>query len=295
MVVKDDSASQSPHHCRPPEWPVVSPGNIGVPDFKADLAYMGFYLELKIRNSSSYLVREAVLRIDGKGPGIEGQITRNGVVPSREVKVGPLFPGVDVVEEVGIGARGGINGLDFITISARAVRLTPPEQMRPAAEYPGLTAEVFEVSVDENAMDFRRREDDGLGEPRTASATSIGVRVRNSGPATVDRVRMSMTLCNLCARTQPFVALGNPSFSLPATMTFFIMLRMGGCYEGCCQGVGRSIREQRGDCRCRHFAAVPQFAYRTLHRARRPHGNRRHGRPLLRTHRYFYSSRVSAG
>lgn len=193
MVVKDDSASQSPHHCRPPEWPVVSPGNIGVPDFKADLAYMGFYLELKIRNSSSYLVREAVLRIDGKGPGIEGQITRNGVVTSREVKVGPLFPGVDVVEEVGIGARGGINGLDFITISARAVRLTPPEQMRPAAEYPGLTAEVFEVSVDENAMDFRRREDDGLGEPRTASATSIGVRVRNSGPATVDRVRLKLT------------------------------------------------------------------------------------------------------
>lgn len=193
MTKDDGSLFRSGRGDEPVEWPVVSPDDIGVPDFEADLAYMGFSLKLKICNSSSYLVREAVLRIDGKGPGIEGQVTTKGVVTSRAVKVGPLLPGVYVCEEVGIGAQGGLNGLGFVTLSAQAVKLTPPELMRPAAEYPELTAEIIDVSVEENAPDFRRREDDGLGEPRTAAAIFIRIRVRNAGAATVVRARLKMT------------------------------------------------------------------------------------------------------
>lgn len=193
MTKDDDPSSRLDPKVGSVGWPVVSPDDIGVPDFEADLAYMGFNLRLKIRNSSSYLVREAALRIDGKGPGIPGQATRGGVVTSREVKVGPLLPGVYVCEEVGIGAQGGINGLGFVTLSAQAVRLTPPDLMRPAADYPALTADIIDVGADDDAPDLRRREGDWLGEPRTAPALFLRIRVRNSGPAIVDRVRLKLT------------------------------------------------------------------------------------------------------
>lgn len=176
----------------PGSWPIVPPDKVGIPDFEADLAYMGFSLKLKICNSSSFLVRRAELRIDGKGPGIPGQITPKGVVTSREIKVGPLLPGVYFHEEIGIGARGGINGYGFETLSVQAVRLTPPEQMKPAADYPELSAEIMDVTKDDEAPDLRRRDDDGLGEPRTAAAIFIRIHVRNAGPATVDRVRLKL-------------------------------------------------------------------------------------------------------
>ena len=169
-----------------PAWPVVTPDEIGVPDFHYDLAYMGVLLQIEICNRSSYLVREAELRIDGNAPG------SRKVVTSREIKVGPLFPGVYVREEVGIGAQGGISGVSFNSVAAQAVRLTPPDQMLPAGEYPNLTAEILDVTVDREAPDLRRREDDGLGEPRTAEAISIRVLVRNSGPRIVERVRLKL-------------------------------------------------------------------------------------------------------
>jgi len=157
----------------PSGWPVVSPGHVGVDDYEYDLAYMGVYLRLDICNRSPYLVREAVLRIDGLGPGAEGAVSPKGVVTSREITAGPLFPGVLVRKEIGIGAPGGVTGLRFETIAVDAVRLAPPEQMGPAAGYADLAAEILEVTDD----------DEG---------TSIRILVRNSGASTVDKVRLRL-------------------------------------------------------------------------------------------------------
>jgi hypothetical protein len=132
------------------------------------------------------LVREAELRIDGCGQ------TRPGVVTSRVVNVGPLFPGVYLHEEVGIGAPGGISGVSFNSVMARAVRLTPPAEMVPAAEDPALLADIVDVTVDEDAPDLRTREGNGSDEPPTAVATAIRISVRNAGPAVVERVRLKL-------------------------------------------------------------------------------------------------------
>jgi hypothetical protein len=167
-------------------WPVVTPNQIVIAEYDWDLAYMGVYLRLEICNRSPYLVREAELRIDGKGPGSDR------VVTSREVKVGTLFPGVYLHEEVGIGEQGGIGGVSFNSVAAHAVRLTPPAQMVSAVEYPNLTADILDVTVDEEAPDLRRYEGDGSGEPRTAEATSIRILVRNAGPRVVERVRLKV-------------------------------------------------------------------------------------------------------
>ncbi|OGD21508.1 MAG: hypothetical protein A2Y69_09425 [Candidatus Aminicenantes bacterium RBG_13_59_9] len=153
---------------KPSAWPIVLPDEIGVPDYECDLAYMGFNLRLKICNNSPYLVHRAELRVDGRGPGSWK------VVTSREVRVGPLFPGVRTVEEVGIGAQGGITGLGFSCLAAEAVRLTPPDQMVPAAEYPELAAKILDVTADREA-------------------TAIRIRVRNAGPAVVERVRLKIS------------------------------------------------------------------------------------------------------
>ncbi len=174
-------------------WPVISRNDVGIPIVETDLAYMGFYLRMEIKNFSSYLVREAVLRIDGKGPGIPGQITPDGVVTSREIKVGPLLPGVFFHEEIGIGARGGINGYSFDTVSVQAVGLTPPDQMKPAGEYPGLTSEIIEVTKVDEVPDLRRPEDDRAGVTPTAPAITIRIRVCNTGRETVDRVRLRLS------------------------------------------------------------------------------------------------------
>jgi hypothetical protein len=167
-------------------WPVVSPDKIVVAESDWDLAYMGVYLRLEICNRSPFLVREAELRIDGRGAATPG------VVTSREIKVGPLFPGVYVHEEVGIGAQGGISGVSFDTVAVHAVRLTPPDQMVPAAEYPDLTAEILEVAADQEAPDLRRPEDDGSEDSRTVLATAIRIRVRNGGRAVVERTRLKL-------------------------------------------------------------------------------------------------------
>jgi hypothetical protein len=166
----------------PSAWPVVSPSDIGIPDFHYDLAYMGVYVRLEISNGSPYLVREAELRVDGIGKTVQK------VVTSRFITVGPLFPGVRVFEEVGIGAREGISGLRFESLAARAVRLTPPSGMVPASQYPGLVAEVVDVTVDEEAPDPRERWDDQA----TAVVTAIRIRVRNAGTAVVERARLEI-------------------------------------------------------------------------------------------------------
>jgi hypothetical protein len=170
----------------PLDWPVVSPGEIGIAEWDWDLAYMGVYLRLEICNRSPYLVREATLRIDGRGQ------TTQRVVTSREVTVGPLFPGVYVHEEVGVGAREGISGVSFDLVTALAVRLTPPSEMVPAATYADLVAEIVEVIVDEEAPDLRPREGELAGEPPTAVATAIRIRVRNTGPGIVERARLRL-------------------------------------------------------------------------------------------------------
>jgi hypothetical protein len=163
-------------------WPAVSPGQIGIAEWDWDLAYMGVYLRLEVRNASPYLVREAELRIDGRGK------TTQGIVASRVINVGPLFPGVYVHAEVGIGAPEGISGVSFDPVTARAVRLTPPIELLPAAEYPALLADIVDVTVDEDAPDLR----DPSLTPATAVATAIRIRVRNTGPAVVERARLEL-------------------------------------------------------------------------------------------------------
>ena len=64
--------------------------------------------------------------------------------------------------------------------------------MRPAAEYPSLTAEVVDVSVDEDAPDLRNPDDGAPGEGQTVVAANICVRVRNAGPKTIERVRLRL-------------------------------------------------------------------------------------------------------
>jgi hypothetical protein len=177
MIADDNSSSP---------WPTVSPDDIVVPDFGCDLAYMGFYLRLEVCNHSPYLVREVELRIDGRGQTVPR------IVTSREIRVGPLFPGVIVHEEVGIGAREGISGFSFESVAAHAVRLTPPAEMVPAAEYPELVAEVVDVTSDKEAPDLGARDDDEPGEPPKASAKAIRVRVHNRGPAVVERARLKL-------------------------------------------------------------------------------------------------------
>jgi hypothetical protein len=181
MAVNDEpSLSNAPDD--PSAWPVVSPSDIGIPDFHYDLAYMGVHVRLQICNRSSYLVREAELRVDGLAPGTGRAVT------SRYIRVGPLFPGACVEEEVGVGTQGGISGLDFETLATRAVRLTPPSEMVPALQYTGLLAEIVDVTVDEEAPDPRDRWD----EQARAVATSIRIRVCNTGPAVVERARLRL-------------------------------------------------------------------------------------------------------
>lgn len=167
-------------------WPVVSAGRIGVVDFEYDLAYMGVYVRLKVRNSSPHLVREAELRIDAYGQ------TARRVVTSRKLLVGPLFPGEDVPAEQGIGDRAGVSGLRFEGVAAHAVSLTPPGDMGLASAYPGLVAEVVEVGEDDDAPDLRVPPDHQSGEAPTASGIVIRIRVRNGGAATVERARLRL-------------------------------------------------------------------------------------------------------
>ena len=114
MILDDDPTTTPDPQEDPSGWPIVSPGDIVVAEWDWDLAYMGVYLRLEICSRSPYLVREAVLRIDGKGQGSDR------VVASRWAKVGPLLPGVRVREEVGISAQGGIGGVSFTSVRASA-------------------------------------------------------------------------------------------------------------------------------------------------------------------------------
>lgn len=166
-------------------WPIVSPGFIRIEEWDWDPHYMGVDLRLEICNRSPYLVREAELRIDGTGPGDPAAGVRGGVVASRTVKVGPLFPGVFVHENVGLGAQGGITGVGFEPVAARAVALTPPDELIPPFAYPGLIAEVVEVAAEVEVPDLR----EPGGENREEAAL-IRVRVVNAGPSVVDRVRL---------------------------------------------------------------------------------------------------------
>jgi hypothetical protein len=168
-------------------WPIVSPDDIGVAEFDWDLAYMGVYLRLEICNYSPYLVREAEISVLGYGRGTQRTVT------TREIKAGPLFPGVYHHEEVGIGEPGGIGGVGFRSIMAHAVRLTPPALMAPADAYPSLIPEILDVAVDEEGPDLRRYEGDGMGQLRPAQATNISIRVRNDGQAVVERARLKLS------------------------------------------------------------------------------------------------------
>ncbi|MBN1998276.1 hypothetical protein JW935_12025 [candidate division KSB1 bacterium] len=186
MITDDEKSSQSNLSKGPEVWPVVAPEDVRVAEYESDLAYMGFYLKLKIANRSPYLVREAVLRIDGFVGGF------HQVNASQEVKVGPLFPEIYVHEEVGIGARGGITGLRFNSVSADAVRLTPPSQMVPAPEYPQLEAEILKLNVEKEEAESWENSNEYSDEIPTVIGTSICFRVRNSGPAVVERVRLKL-------------------------------------------------------------------------------------------------------
>ena len=161
------------------------PDKIGVADFEYDLAYMGVYVRLKVRNSSPYLVREAELRIDGRGQTVPR------VVTSRTVLVGPLFPGEAVPAEEGIGDPAGISGLHFEEVAARAVPLTPPGEMAPASTYPGLVAEVVSVAEDE-WPDLRDPSGDAFSGCPTTLGIAIRIRVRNDGPAVIARARLRL-------------------------------------------------------------------------------------------------------
>ena len=169
-----------------PAWPSVSPRLIGVAEWDWDPAYMGVYLRLEICNNSPYLVREATLRIDGRGQTVQR------VVASRDVRVGPLFPGVYHHEEVGIGDPAGISGVSFDVLAACAVGLGPPGEMVQAAEYPGLIAEVAGVEAEAEVPDLRVSDAQFLHVPTTAIAATIRIRLRNTGPSTVDRTRIQL-------------------------------------------------------------------------------------------------------
>lgn len=174
-------------------WPIVSPGFIRIEDWDWDPHYMGVDLRLEICNRSPYLVREAELRIDGTGPGDPAVGIRGGLVASRTVKVGPLFPGVFVHENVGLGAQGGITGVSFDPVAARAVPLASPDELIPAAEYPGLSAEVLEVIAEAEVPDLRTPGPGGPGPTDMTDAATIRIRVVNRGPSAVDRVRLKVT------------------------------------------------------------------------------------------------------
>lgn len=109
------------------------------------------------------------------------------VVASREVKVGPLFPAAYAHEEVGIGAREGITGLKFTSVSADAVKLTPPSQMVTAAEYPNLEAEILNIIFEEEASDLWDKDDEAADEIPDVISISIRICVRNTGSAVVER------------------------------------------------------------------------------------------------------------
>ncbi len=175
-----------------PVWPTVSPGFIRIEEWDWDPHYMGVDLRLEICNRSPYLVREAELRVNGTGPGDPAAGVRGGLVASRTIKVGPLFPGVYVHEDIGLGAQGGITGVGFDPVAARAVPLAPPDELLPAAEYPGLSAEVLEVVAEVEVPDLR--EPDGASREGGASAEAALIRVRvvNGGPSVIDRVRLKV-------------------------------------------------------------------------------------------------------
>lgn len=168
-------------------WPIVPPGLIRIEEWDWDPHYMGVDLRLEIRNRSPYLVREAELRIDGTGPGDPAAGVRGGLVASRTVKVGPLFPGVSVRENIGLGAQGGITGVSFEPVAARAVVLTPADELILPSAYPSLIAEVVEVAAEVEVPDLR----EPGGENREEAAL-IRVRVVNGGPSVVDRVRLKV-------------------------------------------------------------------------------------------------------
>lgn len=174
-------------------WPVVAPSFIRIEEWDWDPHYMGVDLRLEICNRSPYLVREAELRVDGTGPGDPAAGVRGGLVASRTVKVGPLFPGVYVHEAIELGARGGITGVSFESVAVRAVGLTPPEELIAPAAYPGLSAEVVEVGGETEAPDLREPGGEGGRDVATAEAATIRVRVVNGGPAVVDRVRLKLS------------------------------------------------------------------------------------------------------
>ena len=176
-------------------WPVVSPSDVWIAEFDWDLAYMGVYLRLQACNASAYLVREAEIRIDALAQASQS------VVTSRLLRVGPLLPGVRVHEEVGIGAREPVGGLRFDTTAVQAVSLTPPREMVPAEDYPALRAEVVGVDFDPEAPDLRLRPADWAGDVPTTSRHTIRVRVRNTGPATVERARLKLRYFDACVET----------------------------------------------------------------------------------------------
>jgi len=182
MTANDNPPSRPDSRNDLAPWPIVSPDEIVIAEWDWDMAYMGVYLKLEICNRSPYLVREAELRIDGRAQGVPG------IATSREIRTGPLFPGVFVHEEIGIGARGGIGGVSFNFVSAHAVRLTQPDEMVPAAEYPALAAEILDVTIDKETPDPRSSE----GEFLTADRTAIHVRIRNGGTAVVERARLML-------------------------------------------------------------------------------------------------------
>ncbi len=167
-------------------WPVVPPSQVGIVEWDWDPHYMGMDLRLEILNSSPYLVAEATLRIDGRGRSAQR------IVASRVVQLGPLFPGVPVRREVGIGAPEGISGLSFETVAVRAVGLTPPQEMTEASEYPALQAEIVAVTEEDYLAGLPEAESGGHGGPPTAVETVIRIRVRNAGPATVERARLRL-------------------------------------------------------------------------------------------------------
>ena len=180
----DDGPSARPGIAGDPLiWPVVTPGNIVIADFEYDLAYMGVYLRLEICNRSPYLVREAQLRVDGRGQTVQK------IVTSETITVGPLFPGVHVHEEVGIG-RGRESAA---WLSSPSQRVPSDSHRRPTrnlrARIPACWREIVEVTTDEEALDLRWSEDD---HPPTTVATSIDIRVRNTGPAVVERARLGL-------------------------------------------------------------------------------------------------------
>ena len=122
MIQDDNPSLPQESAADPPAWPVVSASDIRIAEWDWDLAYMGVYLRLEICNSSPYLVREATLRIDGRGQ------TAQRVVATRELKVGPLFPGVYV--HYNGGPHGWAGCLDALSVQVCEVKLGAPAARR---------------------------------------------------------------------------------------------------------------------------------------------------------------------